>query len=144
MANFGIDLFEQDGDLVLGANGDLLCTDDVEIILNQDPETAVQFDGYVCLRESVANVISPSFGEYSHDEQTTGAGANATISKTNFEEEFNNFIERAKTQLLKDERIEQVTSITYNVLNNNTVNILMKLKVSGLDNPIPFVFPYSI
>lgn len=143
--NFGIDLLVQDMDLVLGANGDFFCTDDMEILLNQNVETQIPFDGYITLRESIGNVLAPSVGEYSQYEQKVGAGASLTISTTSdFQREFGYFVERAKAQLLQDTRIKSVENISYEVIDNSIVNIYVSITISELNQPQDFVFPFAI
>lgn len=143
--NFGIDLYEQDGDLIIGVNGDLFCTDDVELILNQDIQTQVRFEGYVCLFESIKRILPISFGEYSPYYVEIGAGANKTISSnTELDKEFNQFKERATTQILKDERVAEVINIEYQKVNSDEIKILMNLRVVDIATPISFVFPFNL
>lgn len=144
MANFGIDLYVQDHDLLIGSNGDFFCTDDLEYVLNQDPTTEVQFEGYVCLRESIVNILNPEKGTYSHLEPNTGVEADLLISSgADFEKQFNNFIDRLNTELGADERIASINDVTYKYTSTG-VNIYVSLTPTGLDIPIPFVFPLSL
>lgn len=145
MSNFGVDLFVQDDDLLIGANGDFFCTDDMEYLLNQDEKTVVPFVGYISLRESIGAVLAPSVGEYSQYEQETGAGASLVVSTTSdFQKQFGFFQERAVAQLLKDGRIRSVESINYEIIDNSVVNIYVSIITTELEQPQDFVFPFAI
>lgn len=145
MSNFGVDLFVQDEDLIIGANGDFFCTDDMEYLLNQDVKTIVPFVGYINLRESIGAVLAPAIGEYSQYDQETGAGASLVVSTTSdFQKQFGFFQERAITQLLKDSRIKSVESINYEIINNSVVNIYLSIIITELEQPQDFVFPFAI
>lgn len=139
--NFGIDLFVQDKDIMIGINGDYLTTQDVEQVINELP-----FEGYVALRETIAKVLYPEQGTFSPFNYTDGAGAVDLISSTSdFEDKFTNFKNRVVSQLSKDDRVESVEEIDYNIYSEsdkNIITIIVKVIPNNLQKVSTFVFPF--
>lgn len=140
MSNFGDDLFLSiDNDLIISSNGDYMCTSDYEKTISDLP-----FEGYVCLRETIARMIQATAGEYSVFDINFGAGIEELISTTDFNNKFNQFKERLQTSLLNDDRVKYVERIEYEKIDINTYNIYVSIITVGSNVSSKFVFPYVV
>lgn len=135
MSNLGNDLMLNDYDIVIGANGDYLTTLDYEKTL-----TNLRYEGYICVRETIARIIEYSMYELDMFERA-GVGANKYIS-SNVNNIYNTLIDKIKEELIKDDRIRSVDNVEVTQVTLNIVTITVNLVVINSDELSEFVFPF--
>lgn len=136
--NLGNDIILNNGDIDFNDNGDILTTSDIE----QKMGSELPFEGYVCLRESILDIVNGIKGTYPFDVQF-GSDIDLYISR-DIQETYLHIKSVLERELRKDDRIQEVVSINFRQVTERIINIYVKILPIGREQSSQFVYPYNI
>ena len=118
-------LLDEEGDLIIGLNGDYMTTEDKEKFDPTNP-----YKGYQTMLITLARMAYYTAGEYSPFDIFFGAGGTDLISQP-LSKRFPEYKERLTEMILKDKRFQSVVDISYEMVTVNVYRIFVKVIVKN-------------
>lgn len=118
-------ILDNDGDMIIGLNGDYMTTKDKEKF-----DTLNLYEGYQTMLITLARMAYYVAGEYSPFDIFFGAGGEGLISQP-IVLRFPEYRERLTELILADDRFQSVNEISYEKIGENVYKILVKVVVRG-------------